>query len=84
VPNRDFDTGKPTQAYEYKLADQTYAALVERLAANQFAQTTPGLRANILAFYEGLQSPKPNDIPPSERQKVESALADLRQMSPAQ
>jgi hypothetical protein len=53
LPNRDFDTGKPTEAGEYKLADEAYAKLVVELAGRHFENTQPELRQNILAFYSG-------------------------------
>ena len=53
LPNRDFDTGNPTKPSEYKLADETYAKLVEKLAENKFNLVAPELQANIVAFYGG-------------------------------
>jgi hypothetical protein len=47
----DFDTGRPTRAGEYLLADKTYAHLLDDLAKHNFDQTSPELRQNILAFY---------------------------------
>ena len=57
LPNRDYDTGNPTLAGEYELADQTYAMLVQKLAHNEFTQVSPSLRANILDFYADLSRP---------------------------
>ncbi|HWO02668.1 MAG TPA: zinc dependent phospholipase C family protein, partial [Blastocatellia bacterium] len=57
LQNMDFDTGEPTRAGEYKLADETYAALLKRLAKNKFENVTPELRQNILAFYGDLSAP---------------------------
>jgi hypothetical protein len=51
LPNRDYDTGSPTVAGEYQLADITYAKLLAKLAKRGFADVSPGLRANILNFY---------------------------------
>jgi hypothetical protein len=47
----DFDTGRPTRAGEYPLADKTYAHLLDDLAKHNFDQAPPELRQNILAFY---------------------------------
>ena len=55
--DRDFDTGGPTRAGEYKLTDDTYAALLDGLAHRNFATVTPDLRANILAFDSDLNAP---------------------------
>jgi len=57
LPNCDFDSGKPTKAAEYSLADQTYAKLLAQLAARKFDLTSPELRANILSFYSDLAAP---------------------------
>jgi hypothetical protein len=57
LANEDFDTGKPTRAGEYELADETYAKLLGRLAQKNFTGVTPELRASILAFYSDLSLP---------------------------
>lgn len=51
LANNDFDTGRLAQAGEYKLADVTYAKLLDKLASNGFRQAVPGMREDILAFY---------------------------------
>ncbi len=51
LANRDCDTGRETQPGEYSLSDETYAHLVDDLSDNDFKQTTPDLRNNVLAFY---------------------------------
>lgn len=57
LPNRNYDTGKATLPGEYDLADQTYARLLEKLAAKGFANLSPALRENILTFYGDLSRP---------------------------
>ena len=51
LTNTDCDTGRDTAPAEYKLADSTYAKLLDELSKKNFAQLTPELRTNILAFY---------------------------------
>jgi hypothetical protein len=51
LADMDFDTGRPTRAGEYSLADKTYAHLLDDLAKHNFDQASPDLRQNILAFY---------------------------------
>ena len=51
LQNKDFDTGKPTSAGEYALADTTYSQLLDTLANHKFETVTPELKQNILAFY---------------------------------
>jgi hypothetical protein len=50
--NTDFDTGRLSAHGEYELADKTYAELLDRLAKRKFANVTPAVRRNILAFYD--------------------------------
>lgn len=58
-PMADFnlDTGKPTTAAQYQLADKTYARLLQLLARGSYSQTTPELEANLLAYYSDLNAP---------------------------
>ena len=51
LADMDFDTGRPTRAGEYSLADKTYAHLLDDLAKHNFDQASPELRQNILSFY---------------------------------
>lgn len=51
LPNENLDTGKPVQAGQYFLADQTYAKLLHDLAKHHFRGITSELRHNILSFY---------------------------------
>ena len=57
LQNKDFDTGESTRAGEYKLADETYAKLVTKLADKQFENVTADLRQNILSFFGDLNAP---------------------------
>ena len=79
LPNLDFDTGQPTTPQEYKLADQTYAKLVAKLADRNFDLVTPGLQANLLAFYGNSSHAQPDDMSQDEWRKVESAVSDLKE-----
>jgi hypothetical protein len=51
LPDLNLDTGKPTRPGEYRLADKAYATLLDHLAKNHFANVTPALRQNIVAFF---------------------------------
>ena len=57
LQNMDFDTGRPTRAGEYKLTDETYARLLEKLAKHNFENAGPDLRRDLLAFYSDLNAP---------------------------
>jgi hypothetical protein len=62
LSNRDLDTGRPVSAGEYELSDKTYDRLLTLLAERQFRGVTPEIRANILAFYDGMKSPDKHGI----------------------
>jgi len=70
LPNENIDIGEPPRPGKYKGADQAYAKLVGKLAEKQFADISPDLRGNILAYYK---DPTPS-IPAnrSEKEKAES------------
>ena len=51
--NTDCDTGRETAPAEYKLADATYAKLLDQLSGRNFSQVNSALRSNVLAFYAG-------------------------------
>jgi hypothetical protein len=78
LPNRDFDTGRLTKSSEYKLADETYAKLVDKLAARHFDLVTPSLQANIVAFYGNPPHIQSGNVSPDAWSKVVSEVADLK------
>ena len=80
LPNCDLDDGNTTKAAEYTLADDAYAKLLASLSAQKFDETTPQLRANILAFYSDLSLPIETRKDPAHWQAV---LADLAQLKDA-
>jgi hypothetical protein len=57
LANDNFDTGKPTRLGDYKLADETYAELLEKLGKSK-STVSPELRTNILAFYGAAEAPE--------------------------
>jgi len=52
-PNTNFDTGRPTQAGDYALADETHVKWLESLAKDDFAGASPAVRQSLTAFYQG-------------------------------
>jgi hypothetical protein len=64
LSNRDLDTGRPVSAGEYELADKTHDLLLAMLAERKFRGVTPQIRANILAFYDGMKSPDEHGMAP--------------------
>jgi Zinc dependent phospholipase C len=81
LPNLDFDTGEPTKPGEYRLADNTYAKLLGKLAERHFDLVTPPLRDNILAFYSNPLAIQPDHTTPDQRRNVISEVADLKSCS---
>jgi hypothetical protein len=57
LDDRNLDTGSPTRAADYSLADKAYAKLLSKLAENDYAQVSPDLRANLLGFYSDIDRP---------------------------
>jgi hypothetical protein len=70
LQNLDSDTGRPARAGEYRLADEAYHRLLDRLAEKKFAGMPPELRQNILDFYSNLNAA----IATKERPKKWAAL----------
>ena len=82
LPNCDLDSGQPTKAAEYSLADDTYAKLLAQLSSRKFDRTTPELRANILDFYSDVSEPIETKKDPVRWQGVLTALDQLKSATP--
>jgi hypothetical protein len=78
LENRDCDTGKQTSPGEYRLSDQTYARLLDKLAEHNFVQVSPELRANLLSYYADPQSRLSSRQDRKEWAKIEKELDRLR------
>jgi hypothetical protein len=83
LTNCDFDSGKETKAAEYSLTDETYAKLLDQLAAKKFDRTSPQLRDNILNFYSDLSLPQETKKNAARWQNVLSSLEQLKLATPA-
>jgi len=79
LDNRDCDTGKETAFGEYKLSDATYAKLLDKLAGYNFDQTSPELRANILAYYAAAQTQSLDNKDKKAWEKTAKELQQLRE-----
>ncbi|HEY6769720.1 MAG TPA: zinc dependent phospholipase C family protein [Candidatus Sulfotelmatobacter sp.] len=78
LPDTDFDTGHPTHAGEYNLADATYAQLLDKLAQHNFDQVPPQLKTNILAFYSDTNAPLATKQKPEAWKKTQDELERLK------
>jgi hypothetical protein len=76
--DENFDTGTVTGPGQYPLADQTYAALLDRLQKNNFATISPALRAVLLAYYADLNAPFATKKDKKEWAKVVREINQLR------
>lgn len=81
LENKDFDTGHRTQSGEYKLTDEAYAKLLEKLSAGNFAATPAPLRNNILAFY---QDPAAPNYTRKKRDQWNKTQRELQQLKSAE
>lgn len=82
LPNTDFDTGRPVRAGEYRLADETYAKLIQKLARHKFENTSPDLCRDILAFYSDLSAPIATKRDKDEWRETLRALDQLKALQP--
>jgi len=78
--NRDLDTGSIVRPSGYPLTDETYCKLVHRLAANPTQPLPPGIKEDILAYYEDLSLPFTTKSRPSSWQTLKADLATLSAM----
>ncbi|MBO2009387.1 zinc dependent phospholipase C family protein [Hymenobacter negativus] len=78
--NSDFDTGHPTRAGEYGLADETYGEWVRKLADKKFEKTNSAMRENILAFFGSApKTPASEEEKEGDKQReTQEALTQLR------
>jgi hypothetical protein len=83
LENKDFDTGRPTAPGEYRLTDETYIELLDKLAKAHFAQVTPELRTNLLAFFQGPQPPSQSAKSRSKWEKIHAQVAELEALQPS-
>jgi hypothetical protein len=76
LTNYDFDTGRKTEAGEYRLADQAFRCLLLNLKKEGFTVVDARLKANILRFFSNPEALK-KGAKAAELQKAAAALADL-------
>ncbi|HEX3585917.1 MAG TPA: hypothetical protein VH024_07970, partial [Candidatus Angelobacter sp.] len=84
LANMDFDTGNPAQPGEYRLTDETYAKLLDKLTKEKFAGMMPDLRRNILAFYQNPSAPNFTKKKHDKWKKVQEELVELKSIRPTE
>jgi hypothetical protein len=74
----DLDTGKPTHAGEYALADETFRELLRRMQKDKFAHTDARLRTTLVSYFADFK-PKLRNSGDSKRwDQDECALNSLK------
>ena len=76
--NLDLDTGQVPHPGEYRLADAAYAKLLCKLADKEFADISPALREDILAFFADPDAPYATRADSSKWSKTLAALQKLK------
>jgi len=84
LANMDFDTGNHTQQGEYRLTDETYAKLLDKLTKEDFAGMPSDLRRNILAFYQNPSAPNFTKKKHDKWEKVQKELDQLKATRPTE
>jgi Zinc dependent phospholipase C len=81
LENKDFDTGKQTKEGEYRLTDEAYGKVLDKLANAKFSGASPELQQNILAFYQDLNAPNLNKKKPDQRDRTLRNIEELRSLN---
>jgi hypothetical protein len=79
LPNENFDTGEITAPAVYRLADRTYAELLDKISGRPISDS---LRQDILAYYADLGKSFQTKENPKEWQSVLRELDTLKAGSP--
>ena len=80
LTNRDLDTGNPVKPAGYPLTDQTYAYLLHKLTGTPDQPVPPGIKEDILAYYQDLSLPFDTKKDPDAWKTVQKDLDTLRAM----
>jgi hypothetical protein len=80
--NNNFDVGVATGPGEYRMNDDAHAELLTKLAAKNFADMSPDLRDELLAFYSDPNAPYATKRKPKEWIQVEADLRKLKNFTP--
>jgi len=78
LPNSNFDVGELTPAGKYRMNDDAHAELLDKLAAQNFADMSPELRAELLSFFSDPNAPYATKRKPKEWGRVEAQLQQLK------
>jgi hypothetical protein len=79
--NDNFDTGGSIAPGKYRMGDDAYAKLLDKLAEEKFAKVSREVRAHILAFYSDPNAPYATKRDPKAWEKVQAELDQLKAAS---
>jgi Zinc dependent phospholipase C len=82
--DRNFDTGAPTQAGAYFMADKAYARLVDDLAKNHFKIVSFDVKSDILAYYKDPNAPIVTKKDAKAWGKLNQELDELKSAGPSE
>ncbi len=77
VPNRDLDTGAKVKPGGYRLTDETYAKLLERITSSAGGTVPAGLRQDIEEYYSDPNAPISTKRRPEQWARVQAELGLL-------
>ena len=77
----NLDTGRPTRAGEYRMADEAYCKLLGKLAGHNFEALSPELASDIIAFFGENPEPPRGSKSLDGWRKALDELAALRRRS---
>ncbi len=80
LQNLDLDTGKAVKPGTYRLTDETYAQLLDRIASRPDRAIPAGLRRNILDFYADPEAPNFTKKDAKTWKRIQVDLVTLKEM----
>jgi catechol 2,3-dioxygenase-like lactoylglutathione lyase family enzyme len=80
LPNRDLDTGEVVRPGAYRLTDQTYARLLQRITARPERAVRAGIKRDILAYYADPNAPIVTKRHKRAWKRVLAGLQELKRM----
>jgi hypothetical protein len=78
LPNDNIDVGEITARGQYRLYDKTCEQLLDKLAASNFANASPQLRADLLRFFSEPAGTDDAKLKQRDREKLQANIKQLR------
>lgn len=81
LPNDNFDVGEATARGKYRMSDDVCAQLLDKLAEQQFADTSPELRTELSRFFSGPEPPASARLTNKFRSRLKEEIQRLETTS---